>query len=106
MPLVATQVNANGPVHNASGTRTGTRTAANFTISLGFEPQYVRVVNVTDRVTGEWHGVAGSDVLTVAAGTRTAAATGIAVSGTTVTVTVATAGLETDNDVVVWEARG
>lgn len=104
MALTATQVNCAGPAHYAFGKRSGTRTAANFEIELGFEPQYVKVCNVTDRITGEWQD--GAELLTVAAGTRTAASTGIAVSGSTVTVTVATAGLETNDDVVVWEARG
>lgn len=94
----------------ARGSRTGTRTAANFTITLGFAPKYIKVTNLTDRVSGEWYAEspAGTQLLTVAAGTRTYADTGIALStdGNGFTVTVATAGLETDNDDVIWEAFG
>ena len=36
----------------ACGIRTGTRTAANFSIDLGFTPTYVHVRNLTDRVEG------------------------------------------------------
>lgn len=98
--------------HFARGSRTGTRTAANFTITLGFAPKYIKVVNLTDRVQAEYFvnsaldaGNNGKGLLRVAAGTTTYADVGIAVSGKTFTVTVATAGLETDDDDVIWEAR-
>jgi hypothetical protein len=104
----------------AMGSRTGTRTAANFTITTGFAPKYVRVVNLTDRVEIEYFVDSNLDATsgnvfglkTVAAGTRTYEAGGISVlttegaSGRQFAVTVATAGLETDNDDVVWIAMG
>jgi hypothetical protein len=51
-------------------------------------------------------GSNAKSLLTVAAGTRTYAAAGIALDADTkgFTVTVATASLETDNDDVYWEA--
>jgi hypothetical protein len=95
------------------GFRTGTRTAADFSITLGFTPTHIRVVNLTDRIEA-LHvvnaaldgGSNAKSLLTVAAGTRTYAAAGIALDADTkgFTVTVATASLETDNDDVYWEA--
>ena len=108
----------------AYGIRTGARTAANFTITLGFRPKKIRVVNLTDRIeavhyvdpdaetgtdtTGLDAGSNAKSLVTVAAGTRTYAAAGIALtsSGLGFTVTVATAGLESDNDDCLWEAWG
>lgn len=97
-----------------SGSRTGTRTAsATWTITLGFEPKVVRVINLTDRVQAEQFknsnldgGSNAKGLVRVAAGTTTYEATGIAISGRGFTVTSATVGLETDNDDVVWEAEG
>ena len=119
MTLASTQANAEGIVRQASGSRTGTRTAADFTITLGFIPTYVKVVNVTDRIMAEWHfGMTkGDSLLTVAAGTRTLETgdgliVGVAetdnspdtVVAGTFFVDVSVNGLETDDDVVVWEA--
>lgn len=112
MALASEHNKSDGVIKFASGARSGSRTAADFSIDLGFAPKYVKVTNLTDRVTGEWFAGEASgldqtkELLTVAAGTRTYQSAGISVSGNTVTVTVATAGLETDNDDVVWEARG
>lgn len=95
------------------GSRTGTRTAANFTIALGFTPSHIRVVNLTDRVEALHRidaaldgGSNAKSQVTIAAGTRTYAAAGIALTddGLGFTVTVATVGLETDDDDVIWEA--
>lgn len=109
MPLVSTQNYIGSVKNSARGSRTGTRTAGNFTITLGFEPRYVKVTNLTDRISGEWYKESGAatQLLTVAAGTRTYADSGITVSPTarTFSVVVATAGLETDNDDVIWEAH-
>lgn len=48
------------------------------TITLGFNPRVIQVVNETDRITNEWYeGQAdGYAVRTVAAGTRTLATSG------------------------------
>jgi len=109
MTLTARQDNVSGsPQFRASGSRTGTRTAGNFTLTLGFSPQYVKVTNLTDRITAEWFADIGNStqLKTVAAGTRTLEDCGIAVTDNVVAVTVATATLETDDDSVVWEAWG
>ena len=108
----------------AYGIRTGVRTAANFTINLGFRPKKIRVVNLTDRieathyvdpapVTGTTtYGLdAGSNaksLVTIANGTRTYEAAGIALTtdGMGFTVTVATKTLETDDDDCMWECWG
>lgn len=114
----ATKVQDNIPdalsgVHYATGILYGTYTAANFTITLGFAPKKVRVINLTDRVEAIHYvnalldaGNNAKSLLTLANGTVTYEASGIAVSGKTFTVTVATKGLQTDNDDVLWEAWG
>ena len=71
----------------------------------------MRVTNLTDKISGEMFFDSGLDggnnakgLKTVAAGTRTYEAVGIALTERGFAVTVATAGLETDNDDVLWEA--
>jgi hypothetical protein len=104
----------------AMGSRTGTRTAGDFTVTLGFAPKYVRVINLTDRVEAEYFvdsnldSVSGNvlGLATAANGDKTYAVNGITVlktegaSGRQFAVTVATAGLETNDDDVVWIAMG
>mgnify|MGYP000869371767 FL=1 len=108
----------------AYGIRTGVRTAANFTINLGFVPTKIRVANLTDRIEATHYvdpgaatgtttygldaGANAKSLVTVAAGTRTYAAAGIALTSDKhgFTVTVATASLETDDDDVLWECWG
>ncbi len=107
MTLAAQQDNVSGPAQfRAKGSLTGVRTAANFTLTLGFNPKYVKVTNLTDRITAEWFEDTGNalQLLTIAAGTRTFADCGVTVADNVVTVVVATVGLETDDDAVVWEA--
>lgn len=104
------QYNSDGIVHHASGKATGTYTAADFTITLGFTPKYVKVVNVTDRITQEWYeGMNSGDFMeTAATGVRTLEIDDqlvVSTSANTFSV-VAAGGAMTDNDVVVWEARG
>lgn len=114
MAVVTSQDNhTDGLMHYASGTLTGTYTAADFTITLGFVPKYIRVINLSDRIQAEHFvdsaldgGSNAKQLLRVAAGTTTYAAAGISVSGKTFTVDVSVASLQTDNDDVFWEARG
>jgi len=88
--------------------RSGTRTAADFTVDLGFDPRKVVVTNLTDRVRATWLSIIGDDtqLVEVAAGTMTYADAGVSCSKRQVNVTVATAGLETDDDDVLIEAWG
>lgn len=108
----------------AYGIRTGVRTAADFTITLGFKPIKIRVVNLTDRieaihyvdpapVTGTTTygldaGANAKSLLTIANGTRTYEAAGIALTsdGLGFTVTVATKSLEVTDKDTFWEAWG
>jgi hypothetical protein len=104
----------------AMGSRTGTRTAADFTITLGFAPKYIRVVNLTDRVEAEYWVDSNLDSVSsnvyglksVAAGDKTYADVGITVlttegaSGRQFSVDISDAGLETNDDDVVWMAFG
>jgi len=129
------RVNANGGPNRAQGSFSGTYTAATdvhnadnivmaagvITISLGFVPSYVKVTNVTDRITHEWFkGMNQGDFLEqVAAGDRTLETddklvVAVATTGTapltfnaaaTVVITV-NGTIMTDNDTVVWVAEG
>ena len=108
----------------AYGIRTGVRTAADFTITLGFKPSKIRVVNLTDRieathyvdpapVTGSTtygldEGANAKSLVTIANGTRSYEAAGIALTTDKMgfTVTVATKTLETNDDDTLWEAWG
>lgn len=114
MALTSNQENGDGVIRRAWGTRTGTRTAANFTITLGFAPKRIRVINLTDGVVAEHFvdsnldgGSNAKSLLTQNHDTaqRSYADAGITVSGRTFSVVVATAGLETDDDDVYWEAE-
>lgn len=111
MTLAATQQNQLSPVQCARGSRTGTRTEADFTITLPFTPKYVKVSNVTDRITAEWFDetlVPGAgntaQLLIIANGTRSFEACGVSVANNVVSVTIVTKGLATDNDITYWEA--
>lgn len=106
------------------GIRTGVRTAADFTITLGFKPIAIHVVNLTDRIEATHYvdpsPVVGSDtyglnaganvysLLTIANGTRTYADAGITLTsdGLGFTVDISDATLETDDDDCFWEAWG
>lgn len=73
MSITATQTDAGGVNNVVVGRYLDTGTVAAFTITLGFKPRYVAVVNVTSRDMMEYfEGMADdSGVKTVAAGTRT-----------------------------------
>lgn len=108
----------------AYGIRTGVRTAADFTINLGFRPIKIRVVNLTDKIEATHYvdpgaatdsttygldaGSNAKSLLTIANGTRTYEAAGISLTsdgmGFTVDVSVKT--LETDDDDLLWESWG
>jgi hypothetical protein len=98
----------------ATGSRTGARTAGDFSVVLGFTPKKIRVVNLSDRIEAVLYvdaalGTANVEgLLSVAAGTMTYEAVGITVGADNKSfdVVVATVGLETDNDDVIWEAWG
>lgn len=108
----------------AYGIRTGVRTVADFTITLGFKPTKIRVVNLTDRIEATHYvdptaatgsttyglaaGANDKSLVTAANGDRTYEAAGIALTTDKMgfTVTVATKTLETDDDDTLWEAWG
>ena len=79
------------------------------TITPGFIPNHVKIVNVTTRVMQEWFkGMnQGDSVDTAAAGTRTLETDDmLVVNETTGVVTVTASGTFTDNDTVAWEILG
>jgi hypothetical protein len=108
----------------AYGIRTGVRTAVDFTITLGFRPIKIRVVNLTDKIEATHYvdpspvtgtttygldaGANAKSLVTVLNGTRSYEAAGISLTsdglGFTVDVSVKT--LETDDDDTLWEAWG
>lgn len=102
-----TQSNSNGTTNRACGVLvTDATTAAAATITLGFAPRTVRLHNLTDRISDEWiEGMASASSLhTIAAGTRTLEATnGIAVAGSTFTLTAVTL---VASKTYAWEAIG
>lgn len=110
MAVVIAQSN-NASVSNVSvGRASGTYTAADFTITLGFKPRYFRIINLTDRVQCEWfEGMAAGDCLLRAANGDTTLVTtdGITVNADgTVSVDVSVNGIMTDNDDIAWYAVG
>lgn len=109
MALTTTQSNNDGTLKYASGAFSGTYTAANATLTLGFVPKHFKITNVTDRLTQEWHeGMNSGDFIETAAnGTRTLETDDQIIVNTDGTITiVAAGGAMTDNDTVVWEAQG
>jgi hypothetical protein len=79
------------------------------TITPGFIPNHVKVVNVTTRIMQEWFkGMnQGDSVDTAAAGTRTLETDDmLVVNETTGVVTVTASGTFTDNETVAWELLG
>ena len=108
-----------GPLFEC-GSRTGTRTAADFTITVGFAPKKIRVINLTDRTSAEYWVDSGLDSVSsnvkclkvVAAGTATYEDCGVTIlttegtSGRQFSIDISDADLETDDDDVVWEAYG
>ena len=111
--------------HYVCFTGTGTYTAADFVIDasdgLGFTPFKVRVCNLTDRnetvainaaafnATGTIDTMVATDegLKTVAAGTRTYADHGVAITGKReITIDVSVAGPITDNDDFIIECWG
>lgn len=88
------QTNSNGVACIAVGKLVTDATAATaVTVTLGFAPRYIRLVNLTDRITEEWfEGMAAASSLhTVPAGTMTLETTnGITVQGHSFTMTAAT----------------
>ena len=109
MALTTAQYDSTSVVRRAQGSLTGTYTAADATITLGFVPTYFKVINATDRLTQEWFlGMNAGDFLETAAnGDKTLETDDKLVVNSDGTVTIlANGGAITDNDTVVWVAEG
>jgi hypothetical protein len=110
MPLVQAKLNADDPRRYYREVRSGVRVAADFTVTLGFNPTKVEVTNATDKISAIWHSAIPTpnalQLKTVAAGTRTLEDCGVSVTGKVISVTIATAALESDDDVTIIEAWG
>jgi hypothetical protein len=108
MAQTITTASGDGITRVATGRYLDTGTVAAYTFSLGFQPRYVLVVNVTSGDMYEWfEGMAAASASkTVAAGTRTL----ITTLGVTVSTDGFTMGLDTDvnvtNEQVSWLAIG
>lgn len=94
-----------GVVNFASGTLTGDGSAN--TLTLGFVPRYVKVINETDVLVWEKFGsqVAANSIKTVTAGTTTVDTTSAIVINTDGTVTVSS-GAVGSADSAFWVAFG
>lgn len=93
MPIATqTTTNANGVLHRAQEIITTSAAAATaITLTYGFVPKRVKLINVTDRISDEWfEGMAAASSLhIVAAGTGTLEATnGVTVDTDLRTVTL------------------
>jgi hypothetical protein len=91
--------------------RSGTYTAADFTVSPGFAPLTVQVANVTDNLWAIWRSDfptpnALQTLITGSTGAYTYADCGISVTGRTISVDISVAGLATNDDLVLGEAWG
>jgi len=108
MTITQSQTPDAGIVQRTVGRYLITTGAAAITISCGYKPRYVRVVNVTDRIMMEWFEgmTAATGVKTIADGTRTLAAT----NGITVSEGGFIIGFDTDlvanNKQISWIAFG
>lgn len=108
MAVTATQVAGTGVNNVATGRYITSSTAAAITITLGFTPRFIRVINNTSSDTEEWcEGMAAASAQKkVAAGTTSLITTnGITVSDKTFII-----GLDTDinviNEQLSWVAIG
>ena len=109
MALAVTKSTAESHTQHSVFYRSGTRTAADFEVDLGFTPSKVTVTNLTDRTSATWYKPLGDakQVKVVAAGTVTYADCGLSVTNDRVLeVDVSVASLETDDDEVLIEAWG
>lgn len=130
-----------GPVQRAQGSVTGTYTAASdvstttnatiaagvLTVTLGFVPTYVKLLNVTDSTMFEWYAgmnqgdyvktvidgtrsLATDDALTITPSTRAGGSAsqsgGSADTAASGVITFTFSGLSGDNDTLVWVAEG
>jgi len=108
MAQTVTQKNPGVKTNVATGRILDTGTVAAFPVTLGWQPRYVKVANVTSGDMMEWfEGMTNAHgVKTVAAGTRTI----VTSNGITVTSTGFTIGLDTDVNVtseqISWLAIG
>lgn len=94
-----------GVVNFATGSFTGDGTAT--TVTLGFKPRLVHLINVTDRIQQIWHEdmAATTTLNTVAAGTATAD-TGTLISSPTEKTFLIAAGAAVSAKAYVWSAWG
>jgi hypothetical protein len=108
MALVTTRENAATYPKYTMVIRSGTRTAADFEVDIGFRPIKVVVTNLTDKISAQWDHVSGNakQLVTTDQGVRSYEAGGLAVTGRELAVDISTKGLETDDDVVLIEAWG
>ena len=92
----------------AVGRHINSTAEAAFTIECGFKPRYVRVVNLTDRIEGEWYEGMTDDhmVKTIANGTKShETSNGITVSVSGFTM-AADSSVNGNNKQMSWIAIG
>jgi len=112
-----------GPVQRTTGSATFATAATDaysadaialgsgvLTLTLGFVPRYVQIVNVTTRIMTEWFEpiASGTSLDTAADGVRTlnTSSGGSAHTTPSGVVTLTLSGFATDADSIVWQAAG
>ena len=141
MASTSTYKRNTGPVQRTQGSVTGTYTAASevsttanatiasgaLTVTLGFVPRYVKVLNATARISCEWYegmnqgdyiktiangtvSLETNDSLTITPSTRAGGsvsqAGGTADTTPSGVITFTFSGISTDNETLVWVAEG
>lgn len=101
MSATSTQsVNPASVVHVAVGSYIDTGTAAAFTITVGFQPRYVRVSNEDGDCFEEWYeGMADAEAMKLVGDTDPVTYAKITSNGITVSASGFTVGLDTDINV-------
>ena len=117
--MASTNYDSSGIIKRAFGSFSGTYTAADQVLNVGFKVVHFRIVNVTDGLSHEWYDPmnAGDYLETTRAGATQQTletddsirvnydSAGNQVDGK-VFIDVSVGNIITDNDTVVWEAHG
>lgn len=108
MALVTSRENAATYPKHTLVIRSGTRTAADFDVDIGFRPTKVLITNLTNQVSAQWDHVSGNakQLVTAITGDRTYEDSGMDVVGRELAVDVSVKHLETNDSVVLIEAWG
>ena len=108
MAITSTKTNDAGVVQRAFGRHINSSAEAAFTISCGFKPRYVLVLNLSDKIQGEFFEGMTDDYMlkTIANGTRThETSSGITLTADGFTM-AADSSVNGNNKQLTWVALG